>query len=88
MHTLQMTLGGFVLLGLFLAAAKLIGSPSWTIKRAVRLFIPLWLVIAIANMLIGMFSAGIPFLTELLVLLVVFGVPAAVAWYLGQRQAA
>lgn len=86
MHTLQMTLAGLALLALFVGAARLLRSPSWTMQRATRLFIPLWLLIAIANMLIGMFSAGIPFLTELLVLVVVFGVPAASAWYVGQRQ--
>jgi uncharacterized membrane protein YidH (DUF202 family) len=88
MHTLQMTLAGLALLALFVGAAKFMTVPSWTIKRATRLFIPLWLAISIGNMLIGMFTAGIPFMTELLVLVVVFGVPAAAAWYLGQRQQA
>jgi hypothetical protein len=88
MHTLLMTSAGLVLLALLVGAAKLLGSSSWTIGRATRLFIPVWLVIAIGNMLVGMYSAGIPFLTELLVLVVVFGVPAAAAWYLGQRPQA
>ncbi|HRD78029.1 MAG TPA: hypothetical protein PK264_19160 [Hyphomicrobiaceae bacterium] len=88
MHTLQMTLAGLALLALLAVAAKVLGSPYWTMTRAARLFIPLWLVIAIANMLIGILSAGIPFLTELAVLAVVFGVPAAAAWYLMRREQA
>jgi hypothetical protein len=84
MHTLRMVVGGLVLLGLFLGAAKVFGSPSWSIQRAAQMFIPVWFAVALGNMLIGMFSAGIPFLTELLVLVVVFGVPAGVAWYVGK----
>lgn len=85
MHTLRMVIGGLVLLGIFLGAAKFLGGPSWSIQRAAQMFIPVWFVVALANMLVGMFSAGIPFLTELLVLVVVFGVPAAAAWFVGQR---
>jgi hypothetical protein len=48
--------------------------------------LPLWLLIAIGNMLVGVFTAGIPVSTELVVLVVVFGVPAVAAWLLGQRQ--
>ncbi len=85
MHTLRMVIGGLVLLGIFLGAAKILGSPSWSMQRAAQVFFPVWFVAAIGNMLVGMFSAGIPFLTELLVLVVVFGVPAAAAWYVGQN---
>jgi hypothetical protein len=55
-------------------------------RRAAQVFIGVWLLIALGNMLVGMFSAGIPFLTELAVLLVVFGVPAAAAWFVGMRS--
>jgi hypothetical protein len=88
MHTLQMTLAGLALLGLFVGAAKLMTRPSWTIDRATSIFIPLWLAIAVGNMVIGMVTAGVPFMTELLVLVVVFGVPAAAAWFIRQRQLA
>jgi hypothetical protein len=85
MHTLRMMLAGLVLLALMVGAAKLVRSPSWTVSRAVSLFIPIWALIAVGNMLVGMFSAGIPFLTELVVLIAVLGVPAAAAWWIGQR---
>ncbi len=83
MHTLQMIVVGLVLLGLFLASAKVLASPTWTLSRAARTFIPVWLVVAVGNMLVGMFSAGIPFLTELAVIVAVFGVPALAAWGVG-----
>lgn len=85
MHTLQMTLAGLALLALLVGAAKLFPRPSWTVKRAAQMFIPVWAVVAIGNLLVGMVVAGIPFLTELAVLVVVFGVPVGVAWYLGKR---
>lgn len=85
MHTLRMILAGLALLALLVGAAKLFLHPSWTIQRAVHVFIPLWCVIAVGNMLVGMFGAGIPFLMELAVLIAVLGVPAAAAWYVGRR---
>lgn len=85
MHTLQMTLAGFAFLALLVGFAKFFPRPSWTVARAVRVFIPVWAVVAIGNMLVGMIMAGIPFLTEVAVLVVVFGLPAAAAWFLGRR---
>lgn len=85
MHTLQMTLAGLVLLALFVGIAKFFPSPSWTVSRAAQIFIPVWAVVAIGNMLVGMFWAGIPFLTEIAVLLVVCGLPTATAWFLSKR---
>jgi hypothetical protein len=85
MHTLQMILAGLVLLALFVGIAKFLPRPSWTVARAVQMFIPVWAIVALGNMVVGMFWAGIPFLTELAVLAVVFGVPAAAAWFLGRR---
>ena len=85
MHTLRMTVMGLLLLGLFVLGAWL-----WNRSQAKRvdgawIFIWLWLAIALVNLLVGVFVAGIPLLTEILVLLVVFGVPAATAWYLSRR---
>lgn len=88
MHTLRMTLAGLALLALFVGPAKFPAKPWWSLTGAVKAFIPIWLLIAIGNMLVGIFSAGIPVLTEIPVLLVVFGVPAAIAWYLGRGSAA
>ena len=85
MHTLQMTLAGLVLLALFVGVAKYFLRPSSTVQRAAQVFIPIWAVVAVGNMVVGMVTAGIPFLTELAVLVVVFGVPAAAAWIIKRR---
>ena len=37
------------------------------------------------NLLLGVYWANVPFIVELPVLVVVFGVPAAVAWYVAKR---
>jgi hypothetical protein len=84
MHTLLMTSVGLAILALFMGTAWPMKGASWTLKRAAQAFIPLWLIISVGNMLVGMFSAGVPFLTELVVFLVVFGVPAVTAWFLGR----
>ncbi len=86
MHTLRMTVIGLVLLGLFVLAARLLNRNGSRRMDGAWIFIWVWLAIAIANLLVGVFMAGIPLLTEILVLMVVFGVPAAVAWYLSQRS--
>lgn len=85
MHTLRMTIIGLLLLALFVLAAW-----AWNRSRGKRidgawLFIWMWLAVALANLLVGVFAAGISLGTEILVLLVVFGLPAAAAWYLSQR---
>ena len=85
MHTLRMTIIGLLVLALFVLAAWL-----WNRSRGKRIdgawvFIWIWLAVALINLLVGVFAAGIPLGTEILVLLVVFGVPAAAAWYLSRR---
>lgn len=82
MHTITMIAAGLTLLAVFVLLGWLMGSG---VGRLAQVFIPVWLVVAIGNMLVGMFAAGIPFLTEIVVLIAVFGVPALVAWYIGRR---
>ena len=88
MHTLRMTIIGLVLLGLFVLAARLWNRSQGRHTDGAWIFIWIWLAIALANLLVGVYVAGIPLLTELLVLVVVFGVPAAAAWYLSRRHRA
>ena len=82
MHTLMMIGGGFVALGIFVLAAVLLGR---TLADGARVFIFPWLVAALVNMGVGVYWANIPVSVELPVLLVVFGVPAGVAWLLARR---
>jgi len=85
MHTLRMTIVGLLLLGVFVLGARLWNRSQGRRADGAWAFIWIWLVLALANLLVGVFAAGIPLLTEILVLIVVFGVPAAAAWYLSQR---
>jgi hypothetical protein len=48
-------------------------------------FILPWLVASVVNMLVGIYWAGYTFSAEAPVLAVVFGVPAAAAWYVARR---
>ncbi len=84
MHTLMLVVGGLVALGIFLLAAVLLGR---RIADGARVFVWPWLAASVVNMLIGMYWANIPFSVELPVLIVVFGVPAAVAWLVAKRFA-
>lgn len=83
-----MIAGGIVLLGLFLLFARLLGGPAPNLALAVKSFIPLWLIIALVNMWVGVAKAGYSVRQELPILLLVFGAPAAlaaiVAWRLGR----
>ena len=81
MHTLRMVVGGLAALGVFILAAKLLGRSA---ADGARIFILPWLAASVINMVIGVYWASVPLSTEIPVLAVVFGVPAAIAWYLSR----
>ena len=84
MHTAMVLTGGFALLGLFCAI-------GWSrargagLARSAQAFVPAWGVVALVNMSVGVVSAGYTVMQELPILVVIFGVPAAAAWWLGRR---
>jgi hypothetical membrane protein len=82
MHTLMMVVGGLVALGIFVLAAVLLGRSA---ADCARVFVWPWLAASLINMLVGVYWAKVPFTVELPVLVVVFGVPAAAAWFLARR---
>jgi hypothetical protein len=82
MHTLMLIAAGFVALAVFLLAAVLLGR---SLADGARVFIFPWLVAALVNMGVGLYWANIPLSVEIPVLLVVFGIPAGVAWLLARR---
>ena len=84
MHTLRMTLIGFVVLALFVLGAWMLNRSQGKRIDGAWIFIWVWLAAAIVNLLVGVFAAGIPLLVEIPVLAVVFGLPALVAWYLSR----
>jgi hypothetical protein len=82
MRTLIIVLGGLALLGLALLVARWTGgSGSGPMVTAAKLFIPAWLVVALANMWMGVARAGYSVAEELPIFLLIFAVPAAVAGF-------
>ena len=71
-HTTVMLIAGLALL---IAMRILIRDKG----RATRVFLALWLLVSIGNLLVGVLSAGYGWAEEAVVWLFVFGVPAALA---------
>jgi hypothetical protein len=80
MRTLLIIFGGFVLWGICLGAAKLLSNLSASSTTvATASFVAVWLVVAAANMWIGVSRAGYSFQEELPIFLLIFLLPATVA---------
>ncbi|SEI66964.1 hypothetical protein [Achromobacter sp. NFACC18-2] len=79
MHVAMVIGGGVVLLGVFLLFGKLWGSDAPALALAAKAFIPVWLVVALINMWVGVTHAGYSVREELPILVIVFLVPAALA---------
>jgi hypothetical protein len=82
MHIVIVTIGGLIALAMFYLGARLFG---WASATGAVVFIWAWLVAAVLNGAVGVFKAGIPVINELGAFVVIFGIPAAVAWYLAYR---
>ncbi|HEY0265085.1 MAG TPA: hypothetical protein VGC07_11245 [Granulicella sp.] len=86
MHTIKVLACGFLLLGLCLLAGRLFGN-SRSVTLGALVFVPLWLIVAGANMYFGMKRVGYTFLEELPIFFCVFLLPALpaliVAWTRG-----
>jgi hypothetical protein len=78
-------LGGVLLLGVFLLFGQLWGANASSVALAGKVFVPIWLAVAIANLWVGVNHAGYTVREELPILGIVFVAPAAVAglaiWY-------
>jgi len=81
MHIVMVTVAGLVLLAIMHFGPNLIGMKF----DGARIFIWVWLVISIVNALYGHYRAGIPMINEIGALIPIFGIPAALAWYLSRR---
>lgn len=71
-HTAVMLLAGLLLLIILRVAIR-------DAVRATRLFLILWFLISIGNLLVGVLHAGYGWADEAAIWLLVFGVPAALA---------
>jgi len=87
MHVAMVIGGGVVLLGVFLLFGKLWGSDASALALAAKAFIPVWLVVALINMWVGVTHAGYSVREELPILVIVFLVPAALAAWAIWRNA-
>ena len=81
MHTVKVIVGGLALLALCLLIERWVGGPAPAVGliRAIKVFIPLWLIAAGINMWVGVSKAGYSVAEEVPFFLVVFAVPTAVA---------
>jgi hypothetical protein len=69
-----------MLLAIFVGVGH-IGNAAPGRTKAASAFIPVWLVLALVNVTIGVVYAGYTVLQEAPVFAVTFAVPAAAAWY-------
>ena len=79
MHILLVMVGGIVQLGLFILFGWLWGSNATAMALAAKVFVPFWLVIAAANMWVGVTHAGYSVKDEFPILILNFLVPAIAA---------
>ncbi len=88
MHMALVILAGMALLGLFVLFGWLWGENAPAMVLAGKVFVPAWLLVAAANMWVGVHHAGYSVREEFPILLVVFTLPAAAAgllvWWLGR----
>ena len=79
MHTLIVMGIGLLVLGACLFTGHAVGGAA-AMARAALYFIPLWLIGAGINMYVGVKSSGYAVSEEAPVFLLVFALPALVAW--------
>ena len=85
MHTLRLIVIGLVLLSVFVFVAVQINQRRDKTVDGAKLFIWVWLAVSAINFFVGVLVAGYSIATEILVHIVVFGLPGGVAWYLSRR---
>jgi hypothetical protein len=76
------TVGGLIALAMFYLGARLFG---WAPATGAVVFIWAWLAASILNGAVGVLKADVPLINELGAFVVIFGIPAAIAWYLAYR---
>lgn len=79
MHILLVIVGGLILQGIFVLFGWLWGGSAAGMALAAKVFVPVWLLVATANLWVGVSHAGYSVREEFPILLIVFLVPAALA---------
>lgn len=81
MHILNWTVGGLLVLALFIIAAGLINRSRGTrFIDGAKFFVGVWFFAALFNFYNGWAEHGIPFVNEIAAFVPIFGIPAAAAW--------
>jgi hypothetical protein len=83
MHIVMVAVIGLVVLAAFYFGAGLVGASG---KTGATAFILVWLVASVVNGAVGVFYARIPLLNEIGAFIPIYGIPAAVAWYLAYMR--
>ena len=83
MHIAMLVAAGLVALAVFYFGAGLMGR---TRAQGAARFIWVWLAASVLNGAVGVTQAGIPLVNEIAAFVPIFGIPAAVAWYLRYRH--
>ena len=79
MRSIAIIVGGLLLFGLFALVAGRIGGGAPSIVTAAKAFIPIWLVVALVNLWIGVARAGYSVAEEAPIFAAIFAIPAAVS---------
>lgn len=79
MHMAMVMGAGVLLLVVFVLFGWLWGSSAAGMVLAAKVFVPVWLLVALTNMWVGVTHAGYTVRQEAPILLLVFAVPAVVA---------
>ena len=86
MRTALIIGGGLLLLGVFVLAARWLGgSGNVPIANAAKIFILIWLIVALLNMWIGVARAGYSVREEFPIFLLIFAIPAVIAAILWRK---
>ena len=83
MHIVMLVVIGLVVLAAFYFGAGLFGRSGPT---GAYVFIWTWLAASVVNGTVGVVRAGIPLVNEIGAFIPIFGIPAAVAWYLAYKH--
>jgi hypothetical protein len=85
MRSVAIIVGGLFILGLFVLVARWLGgATAQSTALAAKLFLPVWFVLALINMWIGVSRAGYSVSEELPIFVAIFGLPglaAAFVWW-------
>lgn len=79
MHMAMVMGAGVLLLVVFVLFGWLWGASAAGMVLAAKVFVPVWLLVALTNMWVGVTHAGYTVRQEAPILLLVFAVPAVVA---------